>query len=87
MILYVFISSLCVFIKNHIILYGNPVGMTQNYEHIGKRSILITWEPGNTGKHVIFINCEPGNTGTRTILITCEPGNTGKQTSLMTCDP
>ena len=44
-------------------LYGNPVGMTQNYENIGKPIILMTYEPGNTGKPFLLMTWEPGNTG------------------------
>ena len=41
--------------ENNMILYGNPVGMPQNYANIGTRVILITREPGNTGKPVMLI--------------------------------
>ena len=51
------------FIKHHIILYGNPVGMTQDYEHVGTQAILLTCDPGNTEKQSILITWEPGNTG------------------------
>ena len=44
------------FIKTYIILYGNPVGISQDYENIGKHIILISFEPGNTGKKIYFDN-------------------------------
>ena len=75
------------FIKNHVISYGNPVGMTQNYENNKKQSILITWEPGNTGNRSMLITWGPGHPGKRTILITCEPGDTRKHTIFITWEP
>ena len=67
------------FIENHIILYGKPVGMTQDDENLGTQTILMIWEPGNTGKQSILITWDPGNTGKQSILITWDPGNTGKK--------
>ena len=63
-------------IEHHIIIFGNPLRIDWNYEHIGERSMLI-----------LVVACGTGNTGKRSTLITCEPGNNGKQTSLITCDP
>ena len=38
-----------------IILYGNPVGINGNYEHIVKRYILIAFELRNTGTRTVLI--------------------------------
>ena len=63
------LSISVILIEKHIILYGNPVTMTQDYEHIGTRFILIIWERGNTGMLTMLITCDPGNTGKQSILI------------------
>ena len=42
-------------LKTAIILYGNPDGISQDWENIGTQVSLISFEPGNTGKPVILI--------------------------------
>ena len=39
----------------YIILYGDWVGISQGYENIGTRVVLISWEPGSTRKPIILI--------------------------------
>ena len=46
-----------------MILYGNPVGIIQDYERIGTQVILISQEPGNTGTQSILTTWDLGNTG------------------------
>ena len=50
-------------IGNNSILFGNPVGISWNYENIGKRHILIACELRNTGKRIMLIEVRDSQTG------------------------
>ena len=63
-------------IQQMLILYGGLVGISQQFENIGKQSILMTWDLRNTGKQSILMTWDLRNTGTRTILRAWDPGNT-----------
>ena len=54
-VVYRYLSYVLLFLLTHCLLYGNPVGMNQDYGNIGTQVVSMSWGPGNTGKPIIFI--------------------------------
>ena len=91
-----------VFLGNHVILFGNPVGINWNYANIGKRCILLSFELRNTGTRTIltrfwiekYWNTNHFYSVSNWEMLEHEPfwfslelRNAWTRTSLMTCDP